>query len=116
MSGHNVTAYTRREGDWISLARWGGGTMLACRCEAVREYHDGSLALVFRLASGRFVAALGILQTASIKAWASAGATNATEKIDAFRNAATYMSGIFLLGLVALLFLPETKGRPLPED
>ncbi len=29
---------------------------------------------------------------------------------------ASYMSVIFLLGLVALLFLPETKGRPMPED
>lgn len=65
---------------------------------------------------GRFVAAFGILQTASIKAWASAGATTADAKIDAFRDAATYMSAIFLLGLVALLFLPETKGRPMPED
>jgi hypothetical protein len=26
------------------------------------------------------------------------------------------MSAIFLVGLVALVFLPETKGRPLPED
>jgi len=26
------------------------------------------------------------------------------------------MSAIFLLGLVALFFLPETKGRPMPED
>ena len=65
---------------------------------------------------GRFVAALGILQTASIKAWASAGATTPEAKIDAFRNAATYMSAIFLLGLIALFFLPETKGRPMPED
>jgi len=65
---------------------------------------------------GRFVAAFGILQTASIKAWASAGATTPVEKIDAFRDAATYMSAIFLLGLVALFFLPETKGRPMPED
>jgi MFS family permease len=65
---------------------------------------------------GRFVAALGILQTASIKAWASAGAATPDAKIDAFRNAASYMSVIFLLGLVALLFLPETKGRPMPED
>jgi MFS family permease len=65
---------------------------------------------------GRFVAAFGILQTASIKAWANAGAVTAVEKIDAFRNAATYMSAIFLLGLVALIFLPETKGRPMPED
>jgi len=65
---------------------------------------------------GRFIAAFGILQTASIKAWASAGATTPEAKIDAFRNAATYMSVIFLLGLVALFFLPETKGRPMPED
>ena len=65
---------------------------------------------------GRFLAALGILQTASIKAWASIGATTPEAKIDAFRNAATYMSAIFLLGLIALFFLPETKGRPMPED
>ena len=64
---------------------------------------------------GRFVAAFGILQTASIKAWASAGAITPDAKIDAFRNAATYMSAIFLLGLIALFFLPETKDRPLPE-
>lgn len=65
---------------------------------------------------GRFVAAVGILQTASIKAWASAGAMTPEAKIDAFRDAASYMSVIFLLGLVALIFLPETKGRPMPED
>jgi len=65
---------------------------------------------------GRFVAAFGILQTASIKTWASAGANTPVEKIDAFRDAATYMSAIFLLGLIALFFLPETKGRPMPED
>jgi MFS family permease len=65
---------------------------------------------------GRFVAAGGILQTASIKAWAAASATTPEEKIDAFRNAASLMSVIFLVGLVALWFLPETKGRPLPED
>ena len=41
---------------------------------------------------GRFVAAFGILQTASIKAWASAGADTPVAKIDAFRNAASYMS------------------------
>src|SRR5207237_6149096 len=52
---------------------------------------------------GRFVAALGILQTASIKAWASAGAATPEAKIDAFRNAASSRSGIYLHGLVALL-------------
>jgi len=65
---------------------------------------------------GRFVAAIGILQTASIKNWASEGAVTAVEKIDAFRDAASYMSVIFVIGLVAVMFLPETKGRPLPED
>jgi MFS family permease len=33
-----------------------------------------------------------------------------------FRMAATILSFIFLLGLVALIWAPETKGKPLPED
>jgi MFS family permease len=33
-----------------------------------------------------------------------------------FRKAATYLSFIFVLGLVALFWAPETKGKPLPED
>lgn len=33
-----------------------------------------------------------------------------------FRKAATYMCAIFALGLFALIWAPETKGRPLPED
>jgi MFS family permease len=33
-----------------------------------------------------------------------------------FRKAATILSAIFLLGLVALIWAPETKGQPLPED
>jgi MFS family permease len=33
-----------------------------------------------------------------------------------FRKAATCMSLIFALGLVALIWAPETKGKPLPED
>ena len=40
----------------------------------------------------------------------------AAAKMDAFRNAASYMSVVFLVGLIALIFLPETKGRPMPED
>ena len=35
---------------------------------------------------------------------------------DPFRKAATLLSFIFLLGLVALIWAPETKGQPLPED
>ncbi len=33
-----------------------------------------------------------------------------------FRTAAVLMSLIYLVGLVALLWAPETKGKPLPED
>ncbi len=29
--------------------------MLACRSEVVREFHDGSLAIVFSLTNGRFI-------------------------------------------------------------
>jgi len=35
---------------------------------------------------------------------------------DPFRKAATVLSFVFLLGLVALIWAPETKGKPLPED
>ena len=33
-----------------------------------------------------------------------------------FRKAATLLSFIFVLGMVALIWAPETKGQPLPED
>jgi hypothetical protein len=32
-----------------------------------------------------------------------------------FRKSATLLSGMFVLGLVTLVWAPETKGRPLPE-
>jgi len=76
---------------------------------------------------GRFLAAsgpftLGILQKGiadSAIAAQGPGATAVTKaaaKMDAFREACSWLSLVFLLGLVALYFLPETKGRPLPED
>jgi|GEM_PF-1260845 len=55
VSGHNITAYTRTDGDRMVLTRWGGGLMLACRSEVVRKYHEDSLALMFRLTNGRFI-------------------------------------------------------------
>ena len=33
-----------------------------------------------------------------------------------FRTAAALMAGIYLVGAVALIWAPETKDRPLPED
>jgi hypothetical protein len=44
------------------------------------------------------------------------GAVTPDAKIEAFRNAASYMSVIFLVGIIAVAFMPETRGRPLPED
>jgi len=65
---------------------------------------------------GRFLAATGPFTLGALQAALKAGATTPEAKLMAFRNACSYMSVIFLLGLVALVFLPETKGRPLPED
>jgi hypothetical protein len=55
VSGHNVTGYTRQRDGCISLTRWDGTTMLACRSDVVREYHDGSIAIMFRLTQGRYI-------------------------------------------------------------
>jgi hypothetical protein len=33
-----------------------------------------------------------------------------------FRTAASVMSAVYLVGIVSLIWAPETKGRPLPED
>jgi len=33
-----------------------------------------------------------------------------------FRTAAVVMSSVYVIGIVALIWAPETKGRPLPED
>jgi hypothetical protein len=40
----------------------------------------------------------------------------AAAKVEAFRTACSWLSLVFLLGLVALIFLPETRDRPMPED
>jgi MFS family permease len=65
---------------------------------------------------GRFVAASGPFTLGKLQAALAGGATTAAAKLTAFRAAACYLSVVFLLGLVALAFLRETKGQPLPED
>jgi hypothetical protein len=55
VNGHNVSAYTQQHNGRISLTRWDGSTMLGCRSEVVRQYHDGSLAMMFRLTNNRFL-------------------------------------------------------------
>lgn len=54
---------------------------------------------------GRLLAAPILLLAAELKARPGAD----------LRLAVTQLSGLFLIGLVLLLFLPETRGRPLPE-
>jgi hypothetical protein len=64
---------------------------------------------------GRYVAALGLPIKASLTAWFAKGATTDVEKLNAFRDAASYMCATFLIGIVVILFLPETKDKPLPD-
>jgi MFS family permease len=65
---------------------------------------------------GRFLAASGPFTMGVLLQKLAAGATTPAAKLAAFRETCQWMSLIFLLGLVTLLFLQETKGKPLPED
>ena len=65
---------------------------------------------------GRFIAASGPFTMGVLQAKLAAGAVTADAKLEAFRNACSWVSLVFLVGLIALYFLPETKGRPMPED
>jgi MFS family permease len=60
---------------------------------------------------GRFIAAAGPFLQGTLIAAFSAGATTPAARLDAFRNACGWMSCIFLLGLIALPFAPETKDK-----
>ena len=33
-----------------------------------------------------------------------------------FRQAAVFMASVYVVGLIALIWAPETQGQPLPED
>ncbi|MBI5772960.1 MAG: MFS transporter [Verrucomicrobia bacterium] len=65
---------------------------------------------------GRFIAASGPFTLGLLQAKLAAGAITADAKLEAFRDACAWVSIVFLVGLVALVFLPETKDRPMPED
>lgn len=61
---------------------------------------------------GRFVAAIGpLVSTAITSAFATPGRT----PLEAIRYGGVTMCGVFLIGLFVLPFLPETRGKPLPE-
>jgi MFS family permease len=65
---------------------------------------------------GRFIAASGPFTMGLLAKSLAAGATTPEAKLAAFRAACCWVSAVFLLGLVAMAFMPETKGRPMPED
>src|SRR2546430_12930810 len=65
---------------------------------------------------GRFIAASGPFTLGLLQLKLGQGATTPEAKLEAFRNACCWVSLIYLVGLLALPFLPETKGRPMPED
>jgi len=55
VQGRHVTGYTGLQLRDVFLSTWCGKTMLACRSEVVEAYHEGALALMFRLTKGRFI-------------------------------------------------------------
>lgn len=66
---------------------------------------------------GRFIAASAPFTLVKLQNFLIERAgTDPIAKVESFRTAACWMSCIYLIGLVAIFFLPETKGKPLPED
>ncbi len=65
---------------------------------------------------GRFVAASGPYTLGKLQAMLAPAGATAAVKLGAFRSACCWVSLIYLLALFALPFLPETKGKPMPED
>jgi hypothetical protein len=64
---------------------------------------------------GRVLAAVGSLQTAPLIAYFSRGVDPERADVLAFPRAGLTLSAIYLVGLVLVWLIPETKGRPLPE-
>jgi MFS family permease len=64
---------------------------------------------------GRFVAASGPFVQGHLQLYFARGAQTPEAQMEAFRNACCWVSAVYLLALIALPFLPETKDQPLPE-
>ncbi len=63
---------------------------------------------------GRYIAAAGPLMLGGLTAAFAGFATEADSTIP-FRYAGTAMGSVYLVGIVVVWMLPETKGKPLPE-
>jgi hypothetical protein len=70
---------------------------------------------------GRILAAIGALQTGNLTAFFN-NRIDLSQSLPSFVQnprglpmACTFLSLIYIAGLVAILFAPETKGKPLPE-
>jgi MFS family permease len=64
---------------------------------------------------GRYVAATGPITLGELAKFLAPKDAPLEQKLQAFRDACTWMSLFFLIGLIALCYLPETKDKPLPE-
>lgn len=71
--------------------------------------HLRSTGISFCYNVGRFIAALGPLAKSALNDYFSAYGENSV------RYAGVAMCSVFFIGLFVLPFLPETKGKPLPE-
>jgi len=63
---------------------------------------------------GRYIAAAGVLFQGVLTSWMFGGYYGQDQSLP-LRYAGVAMCAVFLLGLLALPFAPETKGRPLPD-
>lgn len=89
--GRQVTGYTKLIRGELRLTTWCGRTMLECRSKVVERYWDGSLAVMFRLANGRYI--LGYALSESGMLFRGELVDNCTDD-DARRHAA-YLSQFF---------------------
>lgn len=64
--------------------------------------------------AGRYIAACGPLALAGLTDLFSGFATQEDATLP-FRYAGVAMCGVFVIGIVTVWFLPETKGKPLPD-
>ncbi len=68
---------------------------------------------------GRFIAAAGAVTMGEIISRVGYithdDGTVTRDPVMAWRQTALVMSSVFLVGLIALIFAPETKGQPLPD-